>query len=76
MIEQIKTDVKALAEQLDAIPVLEVLALRGNPVMRAEKKHDKADRAALMALMQRLRKIDCSLRVLDTEITGMFKIFV
>lgn len=49
---------------------MQVLAIRGNPCIRSDSsKHERADRLTLMGHMQRLRAVDCSLRVLDTEIT-------
>ncbi len=57
-----------LAAHLDALPALEVVALRGNPCVRADSAGAK-DRLAIMGHMRRLRAVTCTLRVMDTEIT-------
>jgi Leucine-rich repeat (LRR) protein len=67
---KIATPIPQLAAQIDAIPSLQVIALRGNPCLSSDsEKRQKANRLALLGSMQRVRSVDCSLRVLDTEIT-------
>ncbi len=61
---QIDVELTTLAQTLDKIPSLVIVALYGNPCMRSP-----ADRLQLLSGMARLRQIFCTLRVCDTFIT-------
>jgi len=61
---QINNPHQVIAQVLDAIPTLEIVALRGNPAMKAS-----TDRLTLIGYMNSMKAIQCTLKVIDTEIT-------
>ncbi|KAF2072763.1 hypothetical protein CYY_005929 [Polysphondylium violaceum] len=61
---QINNPLQVIAQVLDSIPTLEIVALRGNPAIKTP-----ADRQTLIGYMASMKSTQTTLKVIDTEIT-------
>eukprot|EP01132_Coremiostelium_polycephalum_P007517 gene7517-9238_t len=61
---QIQTPLPMIAQFLDSMSSLEIIALRGNPIMKTPN-----DRLTLIGLMASMKQLVTTLKVIDTEVT-------
>ncbi|CEO96342.1 hypothetical protein PBRA_005013, partial [Plasmodiophora brassicae] len=61
---KINVPLAQIAQVADTLSLLELLYLRGNPIMRTTQ-----DRLKLISLISRMKQVECNLRVIDTEVS-------